>query len=133
MGVEYERPRALKPEAGLSGPFSVRVRPGERARLGFEILGPAKNPVVMGSVVPVSLKDAQERVRCDDGRAWRAVRVVPGACGPENRTRAARREVIAEGVFDSPLPALPGGTTLVDVSADSADGARISLFKRYDD
>lgn len=129
--VEYERPRLLDPSAGLTGPFDVRVRPGERARLGFEILGPVKDPAVLGRVIPVTLADAQERVRCDDGRTWVAERVVPGACGPENRLKAARREVIAKGAFGDPLPSLLGGTMPVDVTAASASGARVTLFKRY--
>lgn len=131
LRVEYERPQLLDPAAGLSGPFAVRVRPGERARLGFEILGPARDPAVLGRVVPVALADAQDRILCEDGRTWRAVRVVPGACGPENRLKAARREVIAEGAFGEPLPVLSGGTTPVDVTAASASGARVTLFKRY--
>lgn len=131
LRTEYERPHVLDPVAGLSGPFAVRVRPGEQAQLGFEILGPVKDPNVMGRVVPVTLASAQERILCEDGRTWRAVRVVPGACGPENRLKAARREVIAEGAFGEPLPVLSGGTTPVDVTAASASGARVTLFKRY--
>lgn len=131
LRVEYERPWILKPAAGLCGPFAVHVRPGERAQLGFEVLGPANRPSVMGRVIPVALRDAQERVLCEDGRRWRAVRVVPGVCGPENRLKPSRRETIAEGTFAEPLPVLSGGTTEVDVAAESADGARVSLFKRY--
>lgn len=132
LSVEYERPVVLKPSAGLAGPFAVRVRPGETVRLGFEILGPVKNPVVMGRKMSVTLADAQERILCEDGRIWKAVRVVPGATGPENRTKSARRETLAEGAFVDRLPDLEGGVTQVEVSAESAEGARIVFFKRYD-
>ena len=132
LAVEYERPGVLKPSDGLTGPFSVRVRPGETARLGFEILGPVKNPIVMGRRMNVTLADAQERILCEDGKSWKAVRVVPGAAGPENRTKSARRETIADGVFGKPLPVLASGTTRVEVTAESAEGARITFFKRYE-
>ena len=45
---EAELPNVLNPRHGLLGRYSVRVRPGERAKLCFEILGPAKYPVVDG-------------------------------------------------------------------------------------
>ena len=85
----------------------------------------------MGRRIGVELADAQERLRCDDGRTWTAERVVPGKAGPENRVTSARREKIAEGAFAEPLPVLGGGTTKVDVSAASADGARVTFFKTY--
>ena len=131
LSVEYERPNVLKPSTGLVGPFAVPVRPGERATLGFEILGPVKNPVVMGRMIPCELKSAQDRVLCEDGCHWQAVRVIPGVCGPENRLQSARREQLSSGQLETPLPTLSGGTTLVDVTADSADGARVTFFKRY--
>ena len=131
MKVEYEMPAMLDPAKGLAGPFPVRVRPGERASVGFEILGPVTNPTVAGRRIPVTLANERERVASYDGKTWRAIRIVPGECGPDNRTKPSRRLVLAEGTFAEPLPVLTGGRTDLAVTADAASGARVTFVKTY--
>ena len=131
MNVEYEMPILMNPAKGLAGDVEVHVRPGERAEPRFEILGPAVNPSVCGRRMQVALRDMYDRVASYDGKTWQAIRITPGKCGPDNRTAPAKREVIAEGTFDEPLPVLSGGTTRMPVAADSANGARVTFFKCY--
>lgn len=130
LSVEYELPRMFAPECGLTGPYPVKVRPAGCASLAFEILGPVREPVVAGRRFPVSLKDSSERLTCEDGVHWRAVRVVPGANNGENRLKNARRVVLAEGTVE-PLPPLKPGLNLIDVTAASAGPARVTFWKRY--
>ena len=131
MRVEYEMPVMMNPAKGLKGDVDVYVRPGERADVGFEILGPAVNPSVGGRRMNVTLRDRYDRVASYDGRTWHALRITPGKCGPDNRTVAAKREVFAKGVFDRPFDTLSGGRTKISVTSDSADGARVTFFKNY--
>ena len=131
MRVEYEMPVLVNPSKGLSGDVCVRVRPGETADVRFEILGPAVNPSVGGRKMLVTLKDRFDRVASYDGRTWQALRIIPGKCGPDNRTVPAKRVVIAKGVFSDPMPTLSGGSTTFDVKCDSTDGARVTFFKEY--
>ena len=131
LAVEYELPNVLDPRHGLPGRYSVRVRPGEKAKLCFEILGPAKYPVVAGHRLPIMLKDRFDRVGCYDGETWQAVRVHPGATGYENRLEAAYRESLGEGRFSRPFEPLGSGTTNIEVSDEIGAGARVTLFKRY--
>ena len=130
LNVEYELPFVLSPARGLVGPFAVKVRPGETAHLGFEILGPIVNPVIAGRRIPVTLADASERVTCEDGRTWRAVKVIPGTNNGENRTRNASRRLLASGTIEA-LPGLQSGVNEIDVTADAADSARVTLWKSY--
>lgn len=130
LAVEYELPRVFAPDCGLTGPYPVKVRPGRSASLAFEILGPVREPVVAGRRFPVVLKDASERLTCEDGVRWRAVRVVPGATNGENRLKNARRVVLAEGTVE-PLPPLKPGLNRIEVTAVSAGPARVTLWKRY--
>lgn len=131
LGVEYELPFVLAPKKGLTGPFAVKVRPGETAKLGFEILGPIRNPVVAGRAIPVTLKDASERVTCEDGRMWRAVKVLPGTNNGENRLTNAVRHQIASGEIEQ-MPVLKSGVNEICVTAASAESARITFWKRYE-
>ena len=131
LAVEYELPNMLNPSHGLTGKYTVRVRPGEKAKLCFEILGPAKYPVVAGHRLPVILKDRFDRVGCYDGETWQAVRIRPGATGYENRLESAYRESLGEGRFSRPFELLEPGTTDVEVSDEIGAGARVTLFKKY--
>jgi len=131
LRVEYEMPVMMNPKKGLAGDVDVCVRPGERAEARFEILGPAVNPSVGGRKMAVTLRDAFDRVASYDGKTWQAIRIVPGKCGPDNRTAPAKREILAEGTFETPLPVLEGGTTRFPVTADAAEGARVTFFKEY--
>ena len=133
LAEEYELPRKFDPTRGFGGSMPVRVRPGESARLGFEILGPVKNPSVNGRRMDVVLANEFERVVCRDGRTWRAVRWIPGETSDDThlRVRMTQRQVFASGAFDRPL-VLVGGTSIVELSADETDGARVNFVKRYD-
>ena len=131
MRVEYELPVMMNPGKGLPGEVDVRVRPGERAAVRFEILGPIANPVVDGRRMPVTLRDSFDRVASYDGATWQAIRITPGKCGPDNRTVPAKRTVIAEGSFEKPLPVLSSGTTRFAITAEKAEGARVTFFKEY--
>lgn len=130
---EYEWPCLFDPARGFVGRIPVRVRPGETARLGFEILGPVKNPSVNGRRMNVVLADELERIVCDDGMTWRAVRWIPGVTNDDTqmRDKMTQRIVFASGSFDQPLR-LGGGENVVCVSADETKGARVNLVKRYD-
>ena len=132
LDCEFELPFAYDPAQGLTGDFPVRVRPGERAALGFEIVGPAKNPTVAGRRMAVTLRDAQDHLVCEDGTTWRAERIVPGESNEvtENRVKRAVRTPLAEGRFDRPLEDLEGGTTRIGYSSD-VPGSRVTLWKRY--
>ena len=131
LEVEYELPFVFSPLRGLAGRHPVRVRPGERALLCFEILGPAKYPVVAGRRIPIVLKNKFDRVGCYDGMTWSAVRIHPGSIGYENRLEAAYRESLGEGVFSRPFEVLGPGTTEVEFSDELGAGARVTFFKKY--
>ena len=128
---EFELPFPYAPEKGLGGDLSVRVRPGETATLGFEIIGPAKNPTLAGHRFAVELKDAQDHLYCDDGRHWKAVRIIPGVENPvtEDRDKAPERITLGEGDLPEPT-VLTGGTTVVPFASE-VPGARVTLFKKY--
>jgi len=128
---DADAPRGHARRGGLDGRGAVRVRPGERATLGFEIYGPAVDPVVWGRKMSVTLRDAFDKIVCTDGKAWEAVRITPGELGYEARISAPKRTRLAGGTFAEPLPVLDEGTTLVPVSADGADGMRVTLCKYY--
>lgn len=128
---EFELPFPYAPEKGLGGDLPVRVRPGETATLGFEIIGPAKNPTLAGHRFAVELKDAQDHLYCDDGRHWKAVRIIPGVENPvtEDRDKAPVRITLGEGDLPEPT-VLKGGTTVVPFASE-IPGARVTLFKKY--
>ena len=130
LSVEYELPRIHNPEKGLDGSCDVRVRPGSRATLGFEILGPAKNPSVAGRRMQITLESVADKIVCEDGRAWQAVRIVPGANDGENRVKMSRRIPLGSGAFDEPL-VVDAGTTRVKFESE-VPGARVTFVKRYD-
>ena len=130
LSVEYELPVVLNSKKGLAGSFPVHVMPGRSAAVGFEILGPVENPVVMGRKLPIALAGLDERVRCEPDGSWKAVRIVPGICGPENRRVASQRQVLAEGRIE-PLPLFSAGKTQISVEAEHSNGARVTFFKEY--
>lgn len=133
LAEEYELPRPYDPANGFGGRFSVRVRPGETAALGFEILGPIKNPAINGRAMKVVLADETERIVCRDGRTWRAIRWIPGKTNDDTqlRDRCTERVEFASGAFESPLRLVSGENT-VDLAAESSGSARINFVKTYD-
>ena len=129
LSVEYEWPRIFNPEKGLVADADVRVRPGETARLGFEILGPAKNPAVAGRIIPVSLASKADKVVCEDGVSWKAVRVIPGTTGAENRLTSSQRIPLGEGTLPEPLE-FKGGAMHVTFTSE-VPGSRVTFVKYY--
>ena len=129
--VEYELPRIFNPAKGLVADCDVKVRPGETAKLGFEILGPAKNPVVAGEVIPVTLETSADKIVSEDGVTWTAVRVIPGRTGDENRLEVSQRQPLGEGKLAKPL-VLKGGTTRVTYASERP-GSRVTLVKKYEE
>lgn len=131
LGLEYEMPCVVRPMHGLAGKLPVHVRPGEKAVLGFEILGPARYPVVAGRRIPIVLKSKFDRVGCYDGVNWQAVRIHPGVLSNVGRAEAAYRESLGEGVFSRPFETLGPGTAEIEYSDEYGVGARVTLFKKY--
>lgn len=131
LAVEYELPHVLLPRNGLPGKYKVRVRPDEKAKLCFEMLGPARYPVVAGRRIPIVLKSPLDRVACHDGENWQAFRIHPGAVVDGCRVEAAYRESLGEGRFSRPFETLGPGTTEIEVFDDFGAGARVTLFKKY--
>lgn len=85
--------------------------------------------VVAGQTIPVTLETVLDKVVCEDGRTWTAVRVIPGKAGPENRTQISRREPLGEGVLENPIK-VTGGTTHVTYSSE-IPGSRVTFVKYY--
>ena len=131
LEVEYEAPAVFIPGNGLVGKQSVHVRPGESARLCFEILGPARYPVVFGRRIPIVLKSKFDRVCCYDGATWQAVRIRPGLSHGGRRIESAYREYLGEGSFAKPMDVLGPGTTEIDFSDEFGAGARVTFIKKY--
>ena len=131
LSVEYELPQIFNPAKGLVADCDVKVRPGETAKLGFEILGPAKNPVVAGEVIPVTLETSADKIVSEDGATWTAVRVIPGRTGDENRLEVSQRQPLGEGKLAKPL-VLKGGTTRVTYASERP-GSRVTFVKKYEE
>lgn len=129
LAIEYELPRIFNPAKGLSADCEVKVRPGERAKLGFEILGPARNPTIAGQVIPVTLETKADKVVSEDGSSWKAVRVIPGTTGDENRLTLSQRRLLGEGKLAKPL-VLGGGVTGVSYVSE-LPGSRVTFVKYY--
>lgn len=125
LAYEAVDPVVYAPSKGLDRPFAVAVRPGEKARLEFEIRGPVVDPVLSvqsqdGKTEAVELKTALsegERLVCRDGKTWKVVKDF----------RAVRT-----GTLSKPLPELYGACRMkVNSSSPETAHAGISVVKRY--
>jgi len=122
LAYEAAWPELWAPSRGMGELPPVRVRPGERARFGVEIVGPVDKPVLtLGGErrdFPVVLA-AGEALRMDDGRNWRVV--------------VMKAHTVREtGRFDSELPSFDGEVPVALSSADSASAAvQIRIIKNY--
>ena len=123
-GLAYEAawPELWSPSRGMAELPPVRVRPGEKASLGVEIVGPVARPVLtLGGErreFPVVLA-AGEVLRMDDGRNWRVVVM---------DTHTVRES----GRFDARLPLFKGEVPVALSSADAATAAvQIRIVKNY--
>ncbi len=124
-GMAYEAawPEMWSPSRGMGDVPPVMVRPGEKARLAVEIVGPVDRPVLtLGGekrAFPVSI-NKWEAIRMDDGVCWRVVNM---------GTHVVREE----GRFEKPLPLFSGKVSVAMSSADAATAAvQIRIVKWYD-
>jgi hypothetical protein len=122
LAYEAAWPELWAPSRGMGELPPVRVRPGERACLGVEIVGPVEKPVLtLGGErreFPVVLA-AGEALRMDDGRNWRVVVM---------KTHTVRES----GRFDAELPPFDGEVPVALSSADAASvAAQIRIVKTY--
>lgn len=125
LSYEAIEPVAYVPSKGLSRPFQVATRPGEKARLEFEILGPVAGPALTircndGTDVPVKFETdlaAGEKLVCKDGETWKVARGF---------------KTVRTGRLARPLPEFEGSCSIMAASSDpSAANARVNVVKRY--
>jgi hypothetical protein len=120
LAYEAAWPELWAPSRGMADLPPVRVRPGEKASLGVEIVGPVDRPVLtLGGErreFPVALA-AGEALRMDDGRNWRVVVM---------KTHTVRES----GRFEAALPLFEGEVPVALSSADAATtAAQIRIVK----
>ena len=120
LAYEAAWPELWAPSRGMADLPPVRVRPGEKASLGVEIVGPVDRPVLtLGGErreFPVALA-AGEALRMDDGRNW---------CVVVMKTHTVRES----GRFEAALPLFEGEVPVALSSADAATtAAQIRIVK----
>ena len=125
LSYEAVEPVVYAPSKGLDRPFPVMIRPGEVARLEFEIIGPVKEPILTvhtqgGKTESVrfetSIADG-ERLICKDGSTWKVVKGF---------------RTVRTGRISRPLPNVAGYCQIEVISADPMSAhARINVIKRY--
>ena len=121
LGYEAAETFVHAPARGFDSAPALRVRPGERARVQLEVIGPAASPrVSIGgaeAAFPVVLKEAN-RLVMKNGRDWWVV--------------DTNRNCLAEGALPKALPVF-SGVNPVSVSTADEQGAyaHVRLVKRY--
>jgi len=128
--LRYEalEPFEYAPSKGLSGPAVLPVRPGERALLSFEIVGPVENPTfrfkrlfgLMSDtcVVPVKVA-ADETLVCRDGKRWQLKEAKAG-------------KIRGEGELSKPMPILDKSRAFEFTADVPEDGvAVVDILKEY--
>ena len=125
--LSYEAcdPVMYAPGSGFDAPFRIAVRPGERARLEFEISGPVVRPSLefrsrtqapFKVDFPVDLA-AGERLFCRDGKNWTVVKGF---------------KPVRSGKLRSAVPCISGGWGVKAGCSDpSSARASINVVKRY--
>ena len=125
--LSYEAcdPVMYAPGSGFDAPFRIAVRPGERARLEFEISGPVVRPSLefrsrtqapFKVEFPVDLA-AGERLFCRDGKNWTVVKGF---------------KPVRSGKLRSAVPCISGGWGVKAGCSDpSSARASINVVKRY--
>ena len=125
LSYEAIEPVAYVPSKGLSRPFPVTMRPVEKARLEFELLGPVKEPTLAihtsaGGVETVKFATdiaSGEKLLCKDGETWKVVKDF---------------KTLRTGRLASALPEFSGCCKIEVSSNDPASAhARINVVKRY--
>ena len=124
MRYEAVEPFEYAPAKGLTAPAAIAARPGEKAKLSFEIVGPCANPTFgfrkwfgfrkYAIVVPATA-GADETIVCANGIDWKVVKSADGTVVKEGRLE--KPLPVAKGVapfaFSATLP--EGGTCIVDI------------------
>ena len=125
LSYEAVEPVVYAPSKGLDRPFPVTMRPGEAARLEFEIIGPVKEPMLTVQAQTGKTESARfettiaegERLFCKDGATWKVVKGF---------------RTVRTGRVLRPLPNVAGCCRIEVSSADPMSAnARINLIKRY--
>ena len=125
LSYEAVAPVVYAPSKGQDRPFSVTMRPGEAARLEFEIIGPVKEPMLTVHAqtgrtettrFETTIADG-ERLICKDGATWKVVKGF---------------RTVRAGSVSQPLPDVAGCCRIEVTSVDPvSDHARINVIKRY--
>ncbi len=125
LSYEAMEPMAYVPSKGLSRPFPVAIRPDEKAKLEFEILGPIKEPALSIRTCTGDVENVKfatdlaegEKLICKDCETWKVLK--------EFKTMRTGRLARA-------LPAFTGLCRAEVSSSDpNAAHARINVIKRY--
>ena len=121
MKFEAMEPFVYDPAHGLEGPKLIRVRPGARALVLCEILGPVENPSLTFGTVKTAFPSvaADELLVCRDGATWKIVTAKDGT-------------VRREGKLARPLPALAESTAFAfGGTVPPGAYAEVDLMKEY--
>jgi hypothetical protein len=120
LAREYEMPRWITAPGNTNNVWDVPVRPGEQARLEFELSGGMDTPglTVNGSTLkfPVTLKPGHKLI-CRGQRHWVVF--------------DAERVQVAEGDLAAAPPVLKGGSNRVSFTCGTPDRAMVKLVKVY--
>lgn len=121
LAREYEMPRWITAPANTNNVWDVPVRPGERARLEFELSGGMDAPVltVNGDTLrfPVMLKSGHKLI-CRGQHHWVVF--------------DAERTQVAEGDLAAAPPILKGGSNHMSFACGTPDRAMVKLVKVYE-
>ena len=128
MRFEALAPFEWNPARGLAAPKTLPVRPGEKAKWSFEIVGPCGNPAFTFKTlfgmkrnvytVPASAAEG-ESIVCRDGVNYQVVKCRDG-------------EVVREGRLDRPLPVLRGSYPFEFSAEIPEDGmCVVDILKEY--
>ena len=129
MSSEAMMPFEYAPAKRLFPPRTIPVRPGEKASLSFEVLGPAENPSFefskfFGFSKTVCTANAKigkdETLVCRDGVRWEVRNAKSG-------------DLVSEGMLTEQMPTISSSTPL-KFSASVPDGeiAEVSIRKEYE-
>jgi hypothetical protein len=121
LAREYELPRWVTAPVNTNNTWDVPVRPGEQARLEFELSGGMDTPVltVNGHTLrfPVTLKSGHKLI-CPGQRRWVIF--------------DAKRTQVAEGDLAAASPILKGGLNWVSFACGAPDRAMVKFVKVYE-
>lgn len=117
---EYEMPQRIISPAAHQETWNLSVRPDQTARLEIEISGEVENPTleIGGHRIAFLVKLlADQRLICRDGKNW----TVAGK----------NRQIVSQGVLESPPAVLPDGTHQVQFTSGTRNRPLVKLTKIY--